>query len=237
MDSLPNEDTRRGGISPSHIGFTSNVFPKADSSQNGVSPDSVLIHCPTASSESKSKEAVWFLMRAAYGQEWKAKERLEADSIEVFLPIEQKVYVTNGKRKYKKKSLIPNFLFVHSTEEKMKNYIGKPGLEYFHHYYVHSTDTSGYTANKDGLKPLVIPDQQMRDFRRWHEIDDDNKLFVPEGEFPLKNGEKVEVIGGKFKGLCGYVCRMKRQSRIGIHINGFGTIFTAYIPKAFLTKV
>lgn len=75
----------------------------------------------TASSAANVEEAVWFLMRAAYGQEKKAKDFLEAKGIEVFLPMQEKCIVQNGKRKNKQVSLIPNFLFVKSTEAEMKN--------------------------------------------------------------------------------------------------------------------
>ena len=63
-----------------HNGVTPNYMSKqsAHSSLNNIS---------AASSTDNVEEAVWFLMRAAYGQEKKAKFYLEAKGIEVFLPI------------------------------------------------------------------------------------------------------------------------------------------------------
>ena len=72
-----------------------------------------------------SEAMVWFLMRAAYGQEQKAQEFLEAKGIETFLPLQEYCFVRDGKRVKKMQSLIPNFLFVKSTENEMKKYIGK----------------------------------------------------------------------------------------------------------------
>lgn len=72
-----------------------------------------------------SEAMVWFLMRAAYGQEQKAQEFLEAKGIETFLPLQEHCFVRDGKRVKKMQSLIPNFLFVKSTENEMKKYIGK----------------------------------------------------------------------------------------------------------------
>lgn len=51
-------------------------------------------------------------MRAAYGQEQKAQEFLEAKGIETFLPLQEHCFVRDGKRVKKMQSLIPNFLFV-----------------------------------------------------------------------------------------------------------------------------
>ena len=101
--------------------------------QNGVSPDYVSKSCadnstdsilnknnPTASSTANVEEAVWFLMRAAYGKEKKAKDFLEAKGIKTFLPLQTQTYIYKGKKKHRQVSLIPNFLFVKSSEEEMK---------------------------------------------------------------------------------------------------------------------
>lgn len=179
--------------------------------QNGVSPDYVSKSCadnstdsilnknnPTASSTANVEEAVWFLMRAAYGKEKKAKDFLEAKGIKTFLPLQTQTYIYKGKKKHRQVSLIPNFLFVKSSEEEMKQYIGKGELDFFHHYYVPHKDDRGRSLGKNDV---------------------------------------VKIVDGKFAGLEGYVCRIKGQSRIGIVVNGVGTIFTAYIPKCMLKKV
>jgi len=137
-DSSPNRGVRNA-VSPHSV-------------QNGVTPDfasSPSAECatdsdmPTASSTEKVEEAVWFLMRAAYGQEKKAKDYLEAKGIEVFLPLQEKCYLYKGKRIHRQVSLIPNFLFVKSTEQEMKKYIGKGELDFFHHYYVPHINSGG----------------------------------------------------------------------------------------------
>lgn len=201
--------------------------------QTGVSPDNV----QTASSTDNAEEAVWFLMRAAYGQEMKAKVFLESKGINTFLPLQNKTYMHNGKIKHKQISLIPNFLFVKSTEQEMKKYIGKGDLTFLHHYYVPHKDNGGVKIGKKGIKPLVIPIKQMQNFIKWHAIDDDNKLFIADDQMSFSKNDQVRVIDGKFSGLEGFVCRIKGHSRVGIVINGVGTIFTAYVPKAMLKLI
>ena len=143
-DESPNLNVTKNVVSPYNI-------------QNGVTPDFALnrsLKCATneitskensltVSSAEQVEEAVWFLMRAAYGQEKKAKDYLEAKGIEVFLPLQEKCYVRNGKRVHRQVSLIPNFLFVKSTEQEMKKYIGKGDLDFFHHYYVPCVNSGG----------------------------------------------------------------------------------------------
>lgn len=212
--------------------------------QHGVTPDYVPNertissdkNISTASPLDNREEAVWFLMRAAYGQENKVKDFLEAKGIEVFLPCHKKAYERNGKRVHMLQSLIPNFLFVKSTEAEMKKYIGKGDLSFFHHSYVPNIDATGKTIGRKGIKPLVIPKKQMEAFIKWHYIDDDGKLFIPDDSMPLSMNERVCIIDGKFAGLEGHVFRIKGQSRVGIVVEGVGTVFTAYIPKACLKK-
>ena len=216
--------------------------------QNGVSPTYVskasvnqatdtksTIKASTASSTENVEVAVWFLMRAAYGQEKKAKDFLEAKGIEVFLPLQEKCFVCKGKRIHRQVSLIPNFLFVKSTEQEMKKYIGKGELDFFHHYYVPHINSGGVKIGK-GIKPLVIPQNQMDSFIKWQNVDDENKLFIADDHMDFEMNDVVKIVDGKFAGLEGFVCRIKGQSRIGIVVNGVGTIFTAYIPKGMLEK-
>lgn len=199
---------------------------------NGVTPDCA----STASSASCAEEAVWFLMRAAYGQESKAKDFLSAKGMEVFLPQQERCFMVKGKRVHKMQSLIPNFLFVKGVEAELKQYVGKKPLDFLHHYYVPHKDEEGKAIGKKGIKPLVIPEKQMDYFIKWNQVRDDYKLFVSDDKIPLSQNEKVRVIEGKFAGLEGHVFRIKGQARVGIVINGVGTVFTAYIPKAYLQK-
>lgn len=212
-----------------HNGVTPNYMSKqsAHSSLNNIS---------AASSTDNVEEAVWFLMRAAYGQEKKAKFYLEAKGIEVFLPMKEKCCILNGKRKTKQVSLIPNFLFVKSTETEMKKYVGKGELDFFHHYYVPHKDETGKKIGKNGIKPLVIPEQQMNFFIKWNAVEEEDKLFVPDDNFKFTKNDKVKIVRGKFVGFEGKVCRIKGQTRVGLIVEGVGAIITAYIPKDYVEK-
>lgn len=212
-----------------HNGVTPNYMPKQ-------SAHSTLNNISAASSTDNVEEAVWFLMRAAYGQEQKAKFFLEAKGIEVFLPMKEKCCILNGKRKTKQVSLIPNFLFVKSTETEMKHYVGKGELDFFHHYYVPHKDETGKKIGKNGIKPLVIPEQQMNFFIKWNAVEEEDKLFVPDDNFKFTKNDKVKIVRGKFVGFEGKVCRIKGQTRVGLIVEGVGTIITAYIPKDYVEK-
>lgn len=141
-DTSPTSRDLKLTTSPQEI--QSGVTPNYASSEGSYHATDLSINTiQTASSTVDVEGAVWFLMRVSYGREQKAKDYLVAKGIEVFLPMQEKHYVCNGKRMRKMQSLIPNFLFVKSTEEEMKKYIGKEPLEFFHHYYVPQKEIGG----------------------------------------------------------------------------------------------
>ena len=49
----------------------------------------------------------------------------------MFLPVTNKMRIIGGKRKLITESLIPNFLFVHTTERMIRKYVGTPGSVFF----------------------------------------------------------------------------------------------------------
>lgn len=216
MCSLSNENTRRGGQT-SNTGFASDVSPRTCKSAKGVSPRSVRRQSADPP-DKPDQEAVWFLMRAAYGQERKAKDILEAENIEVFLPVTNKMRIIGGKRKLITESLIPNFLFVHTTERMIRKYVGSPGLSFLHHYYIPNKDENGCPIGKSGIKPLIVPDDQMESFLKWYETEDENKMFISDTESDISKGDKVKIISGKvhrIQRLC--LPRKKANPRGGNH--------------------
>ena len=173
----------------------------------------------------------WYLMRVSYGREKKVFEHLDGLGIQVFYPTYPKIYIRNGKKIKTISSLIPNTLFVYSTENKLRQFIGKPPIPYFHHYY-------NQTNNELGKKriPIVVPDKQMEDFIKWCDVDDNDKIYRST-YFNFKKNDIVLVTCGPFKGFKGCVVRIKWQTRIGVNIDNIGFVCTSYIPKAFLEKI
>lgn len=207
--------------------------PSPDTDTPRVTPDIVSSRTAPESSPEDSG-AVWFLMRVAYGREDKARTFLEDKGIITFLPKITRIRLRNGKRKRVEESLIPNLLFVRSDEKTLRQFIGQPPTEYLHHYYIPNLDNDGNPIGLKGIRPLIIPDSQMDQFIKWNEVHDDNKLFLSENSIKIKEGDYVKITDGKFAGISGFVCRLKKQTRVGVHIAGLGTVFTAYIPSAFL---
>ena len=170
-------------------------------------------------------------MRASYGQEQKACDYLQEKGIKAFCPKWKQERTYGDKKVIVEVSMIPNTLFVHSTEKEMRCYIGKSPLTYFHHYYCKDINSPRCR------KPIIVPDSQMHAFMLWVKTDSADKIYNKDGIFNFKKGDLVRVTAGDFAGFTGYVLRYKGQTRVGISIDNIGTIFTAYIPKSLLVKI
>lgn len=221
---------RRIDIQEVLAGENSNVLTNSvQSTLNGVSPGSV--HNPNEPTDGEALS--WFYMRAAYGQEHRAETILQGMGIETYIPLFKQERRYGEKTIVKKVNVIPNSIFVHSTEERLHRFIGKDPLSFFHHYYLKQTDKNGLVRRK----PIVIPDTEMHSFMLWNDTESNDKIFQPDGAFDFEEHDRVRVREGRFADFEGHVIRYKGQTRVGVCIEGMGSFFTAYIPKNLLTKI
>jgi hypothetical protein len=176
-------------------------------------------------------------MRAAYGQEKKAEEILmQMDGVEkAYVPQWYKERAFGGKKKRILVSIIPNNIFVRSSERVLANVVGREPLAFLHFSYQPHKDEFGRPIGT-GRIPVVIPDRQMDSFIRWVDADAEDKIFR-QTSFIFKENDLVRVTEGVFEGLVGHIVRLKGQTRVGVNIDGIGFISTAYIPKNCLEKI
>lgn len=225
MDTLSNVYSREGGNLPSCARLASRTFPSQF--KNGVSVEDA----PQKPSDTRQQEQIkqWFVLRVAYHHEQAAKDWLTAMDIETYLPMHYAEKGKDSKKRRVKEPLIPNLLFVQTTQEKMNLALASPANAYLSYYYDH------FRTNADGKNPpLIVPDKQMDNFIRLTSIDNDHILFVDRSQCHFKSGDHVVVTDGDFRGIEGRIARVARQQRVVVELYGIGCITTAYIPKAFL---
>ena len=222
MNTLPNVDTRRGGISPPHAGFASDVSPEAQGSPTGVS----VRYAPDPAKQ-------WFVLRTSYARVLKAHKYLTQDGTETYFPQHHIQKEINGKKKRVLEPLIPNILFVYATSEKVEAYVKHtPALSYLSYYYNHfRTDAQGKNP------PLTISYEEMMNFIRATSIDNEHIRLVSPEQCRYKSGDLVRVVEGDFKGIVGKVARVQGQQRVIVEIEGLCVIATAYIPTGFIQKI
>ena len=230
MSTLSNVKTRRGEANPPSVRVLRGIeategrlapdtIPEAKSSQTGVS----VRYVPTPGKS-------WYVFRASYGREDKASDYIVEDGTFVYIAKRYTLKKVNGKQKKVLETLIPNLLFVYTTEDNAYEYIkNTPALSFLTYYYNH------FEIDDDQKNPpLTVSRKEMENFIVATCNKSEHLKFVDETQCHFKGGEIVKVIDGPFTGVEGRVARVSGQQRVVISLSNVGLFSTAYIPTAFL---
>lgn len=212
-----------------YFGLTSEVSPitppqTLKDAKNGVS---------TISAHTQDEAQHWYALRCTYGRESKANDYLAAHGIKTFYPTLRTTKLKDGKRITQTESYIPNIFFAHGTEDEIKFFVyDNVNLPFLRFYYSHTR-----LGDKIVKTPLTVPDKQMESLRIICACENDDIILTTEVLTRFREGQRVRITDGKFKGVEGIVARYQNQQRVGIIINGLLTACTAYVPKGFLKEV
>lgn len=219
MSTLSNVETGRGQANPPSVRVAPDTFPEAKSSQTGVS----VKYAPTPDKR-------WYVLRASYHREDRAKDYIVEDGTFVYIAKRYARKTVNGKQKKVMETLIPNLLFVYTTEDKAEEYVkNTPTLSFLSYYYNH------FKLDDDQKNPpLTVSCKEMENFIIATCNQSEHLKFVTESQCHFKGGETVKVVDGLFKGVEGRVARVAGQQRVVISLTDVGLVSTAYIPTAFL---
>lgn len=221
MSTLSNVKTRGGELNPPSIWATPDAIPEA-TSRNGVSVG-----------YAQEPDKHWYVMRASYGREDRASDYLVEDGTYTYIAKRYVEKFYHGRRRRTLEALIPNLLFVYTTEEKAYHYIRHtPELSFLTFYYNHfSLDAEQKNP------PLTIACKEMENFIRATCNRSEHLRFVSPSQCHYKSGERVRVTDGVFQGVEGRVARVCGQQRVIVTLQDVGLISTAYIPTAFIEKL
>ena len=213
----PGEET----ISPS-VGLAPDAFPEAVCSKTGVSVRYAL---------DPHKE--WYVFRTSYNRVEKASEVILEDGTYVYVAKRYERKQVHGKSKRVLVPLIPNLIFVYTTEQMAEQYTKHtPALSFVSYYYNHfERDDSGKNP------PLKVSCSDMKRFILETKSHSEHLVFLNPSQCHYAKGDRVKVVEGEFRGVEGCVARISGQQRVAVNIPGLGTIATAYIPSAFLEKL
>lgn len=149
------------------------------------------------------EEVLWFAMSATYGRELKAKDFLEKNKVECFVPMRYDVAKErSGKRIRQLVPAISNLIFVHTTRERIQEL--KSLVEYLQYK----------TMPENGRNiPITVPEYQMQQFIAVCNTYNDKLIYLSPDEINLQEGTPVKVIGGIFDGIEGTFLRIEKGKR------------------------
>ena len=228
-----------GGLAPPRTGLTPDALPEAstpvvaENSQTGVSTEYALSATPPtpeAPKITRKGEAHWYVLRATYGRTKDCYEYLVEHGIEAYHPTIRVYRMVDGKRKKVEESRLPNLFFAHGTKEALQTFVyDNVNLPHLRFYYRRTGLGSDIKP-----EPLIVPDHQMKSLKIICAQEEADKIIVPASDHHFENGDTVIVTGGDFKGVIGKVARYCKQPRVGVIIDSFLTIATAYVPRGYL---
>lgn len=169
----------------------------------------------------------WFALKVFYNKVFEIEEALKKDDVESYIPCEEVKVERGGVYKTVRKPIVNSLMFFRTTPQNalniQKQFMGKVIL---------------YTKREDfKIIPHAIPDREMQIFMLVSSSGEKGMEYFDADNPKFYRGQHVRVIDGKFKGAEGYICRIKKNSRLVVAIQGVCAIATTYIPQCFLQKL
>ncbi|MBO6144405.1 MAG: KOW motif-containing protein [Prevotella sp.] len=196
----------------------------------------------------------WYVFRASYGREDRAKTLLERLQVFSYVPRHTVYRRTKTGVKSEVRNLLPNFVFAYLTAREARLLAKGPVAHdtFFDEksrqdqedilalntllsfYYNH------FVKGNDGMNPpLVVPYHQMKEFFIATRLEKD---VIPLSPGTFRVGEEVEVVEGDFKGLTGkvlYVHSNKKRLKVRLmfQLPCLGSFGSASIPISYFRKI
>lgn len=201
--------------------------PSIQENKGGVSVENV----PNANKQ-------WYVLRVSYGRIIKAKAFVEAKGVECYVPMRYKEVKKQGKKRIITEPLLPSFLFVHATSEKINTLLheSKVSSDENRNLLSYYFDHTAYRQDNPELNPpLIIRNEAMDNFIRLTSIHNPHIIPVTYDNIQIKLGDDVVVTEGEFNGIHGRVARIAGQQRVVVELFEGCFVATAYIPTSALS--
>ena len=180
------------------------------------------------------KNRQWFVLRVLYGRIIKAKAFVEAKGFECYVPLRYKEIRKQGKKRIITEPLLPSFLFVHASAERVDSLLQDKNIKAFEnrtllrYYYDHTSHCENAPTKNP---PLIIADTAMDNFIRLTSIHNPHIIPVTSDNIKYKLGDEVVITEGEFKDIHGRVTRIAGQQRALVELFDGYLVATAYVPK------
>lgn len=178
--------------------------------------------------DNKLDEMVWFALSAPHRREMKAKQLLDQLQIENFVPMRYEAVDTAQGKERKLVPAISNLLFARTSKRILQRV--KTGVPYLQ-----------YKVRPEAGRnvPIVVPEEQMTQFRAVCETRNEHLLFLHPEEINLSEGTPVRILGGAFDGVTGIFLKVsgKQKKRVVVLLEGLVAVATAEISPDLIQVI
>ena len=248
MNTLPNGSFHgEEALSPNGE-VALDIIPEAEITRKGVSVR-----------YARSADSDWFVLRASYGREVKARDLLIEMGIYAHVAQKYEMKEISGKRKKVLISLLPNLVFAYLPRNDAEFYVKGPSPSFIDKqktknadarmseasltkvielsslvsFYYNHFEKDEHDAEKN--PPLTIMESEMVSFIRATSTKSTHLKNVDLEKCRFLDNQMVEVIKGNYIGVKGRIARVAGQQCIVVSLaNGQWNISTDYIPTPFI---
>lgn len=169
----------------------------------------------------------WYAYKVFFNKVFEVDRAMREEGVETYFPTVQEDKLVGDKVRKVIRPAISSLLFVHGAESMVldwqKRLSGKVML---------------YSHVAGGVRvPSAIDEEEMRVFILVTSSADERLQYLDVGTVNYREGQKVKVLDGPYKGCSGYIKRIKGNRRLLVAVEGLALVATSYIPSAFLEKL
>lgn len=150
----------------------------------------------------------WYAIKVFFNRMNPLKERLSEDRVNYFIP-----------------SVVKSLLFIQVND----NYLAEFEKNNYGKIWTYRNLLTG--------KPSAIPNREMEVFIFVCRAGEQGLSYLGEDKPEYRQGDKVRVIEGPFKGAEGYIKRIKKDRKLIVSIRGVVAVATTYIPPELLETI
>ena len=165
------------------------------------------------------EENNWYAIRVTYGRELKFQDVLQEAGFQTFIAMQKRTFEKDGKKETKIVPAISNLCFVKTTQDALYSFMKSMG----------ESCPARFIWNNATRQPIVVPTKAMEDFMKISLSMIDDVIYIQEISAKLREGLKVRVKEGPFKGVEGTVVRVKRSRRVMVELPGMLAIATTFV--------
>ena len=169
----------------------------------------------------------WHAIRVTYGRELKFQAQLNESGYQTFVPMTVRTFEHNGKKERKTVPAVSNLCFVRACQQSLYEFFKLMG----------EACPARFIWDKSTGSPISIPDKAMEDFMLVSRAMLEDTIYLNEVNSKLREGQKVKVIDGPFKGIEGKIVRIRKSRRLMVELPGMLAIATTFIPKEFVEPI
>lgn len=171
----------------------------------------------------------WYAVKVFYNRVFLLESALQQEGFGCYVPCRKiETEDEHGQVIVRREQLIPSLLFFRSNPRQAREIQRR----YADRIFLYTEKDAERLS-----RPAPIPDHEMQIFILVTSAGDRGLKDVTKEISGYKVGQKVRITGGMFKGVEGYIQRIKHNRRLLVAIKGVCVVATSYIEPAYIERI